>query len=124
MHPIRPGICRLFPLGRYYSDGGFQYFLQTHECKNENRTKIKVKKWIDTPNLKQNDEFILAWHDFVCDIQNKVMQAADDSVFKKVNMFLLQQFYMEPYKGEDFYPQFQERLAKAKQVIGVLINKN
>ena len=83
-----------------------------------------MKKWIDTPNLKQNDEFILAWHDFVCDIQNKVMQAADDSVFKKVNMFLLQQFYMEPYKGEDFYPQFQERLAKAKQVIGVLINKN
>ena len=124
VHSARPSICRLFPLGRIYADGGFQYFLQTHECKNENRTKIKVKKWIDTPNLKQNDEFILAWHDFVCDIQNKVMQAADDSVFKKVNMFLLQQFYMEPYKGEEFYPQFQERLAKAKQVIGVLINKN
>ena len=23
IHPIRPGICRLFPLGRYYENGGF-----------------------------------------------------------------------------------------------------
>ena len=51
IHAHRPGICRLFPLGRYYEDGGFQYFLQTHECKKENRTKVKVKKWIDTPNV-------------------------------------------------------------------------
>ena len=27
IHPYRPGICRLFPLGRYYDeDGSFQYF--------------------------------------------------------------------------------------------------
>ena len=38
IHSIRPGICRLFPLGRFYEDGGFQYFLQIHECKNQNRT--------------------------------------------------------------------------------------
>ena len=44
IHPIRPGFCRLFPLGRYYQDGGFQYFLQIHECKKTNRSKIKVKK--------------------------------------------------------------------------------
>ena len=30
IHAHRPGICRLFPLGRYYEDGGFKYFLQTH----------------------------------------------------------------------------------------------
>ena len=71
IHSIRPGICRLFPLGRYYENGGFQYFLQIHECKNENRTKVKVKKWIDTPDLKQNDEFILLWHDFVSEMQEK-----------------------------------------------------
>ena len=23
IHPYRPGICRLFPLGRYYENGGF-----------------------------------------------------------------------------------------------------
>ncbi len=121
VHRIRPGICRLFPLGRFYENGSFQYFLQIHECKNENRTKVKVKKWIDTPDLKQNDKFILAWHDFVADIQKKMMSASDDELFKKVNMFLLQQFYMERYHEEDFYAQFEERLAKAKTVVGTLM---
>lgn len=121
VHPIRPGICRLFPLGRYYSNGGFQYFLQVHECKNQNRTKVKVKKWIDTPDLKQNEEFVLAWHDFVNEIQEKMMQVANDELFKKVNMFLLQQFYIERYNSEDFYKQFEERLAKAKAVVTTLM---
>lgn len=122
IHSIRPGICRLFPLGRYYENGGFQYFLQIYECKNENRTKVKVKKWIDTPDLKQNEMFILTWHDFVDKIQTKMMQVADDALFKKVNMFLLQQFFIERYNEEDFYKQFEERLEKAKTVINMLMN--
>lgn len=55
IHPLRPGMCRLFPLGRFYEDHGFKYFLQIHECRKENRSKIKVKKWIDTPDLKENE---------------------------------------------------------------------
>lgn len=121
VHLIRPGICRLFPLGRYYTDGGFQYFLQIHECKNQNRTKVMVRKWIDTPDLKQNEQFVLAWHDFVNEIQGKMMQVANDELFKKVNMFLLQQFYIERYNSEDFYKQFEERLAKAKAVVATLM---
>lgn len=122
IHSIRPGICRLFPLGRYYENGSFQYFLQIHECKNENRTKVKVKKWIDTPDLKQNEKFILAWHDFVNKIQTKMMEASDDALFKKINMFLLQQFFIERYNEEDFYKQFEERLEKAKTVVNMLMN--
>ena len=122
IHSIRPGICRLFPLGRYYENGSFQYFLQIHECKNENRTKVKVKKWIDTPDLKQNEKFILAWHDFVNEIQTKMMEIPDDALFKKVNMFLLQQFFIERYTEEDFYKQFEERLEKAKTVVNMLMN--
>ena len=121
IHGIRPGICRLFPLGRYYENGGFKYFLQIHECKNQNRTKVKVKKWIDTPDLKQNEMFVLAWHDFVNAIQEKMMQVKDDALFKKVNMFLLQQFYMERYHEDEFYKQFYERLEKAKIVVNMLI---
>ena len=122
IHSMRPGICRLFPLGRYYENGSFQYFLQIHECKNENRTKVKVKKWIDTPDLKQNEKFILAWHDFVNEIQTKMMEISDDALFKKVNMFLLQQFFIERYNEEDFYKQFEERLEKAKTVVNMLMN--
>ena len=52
IHAIRPGFCRLFPLGRFYENNGFKYILQIHECPKTNRSKIKVKKWIDTPDLK------------------------------------------------------------------------
>lgn len=121
IHSLRPGICRLFPLGRVYEGEGFQYFLQIYECKNENRTKVKVKKWIDTPNLKENDKFIMAWHDFVADIQEKMMRVADEELFKKVNMFLLQQFFIEHYREDDFYKQFYERLEKAKTVVAMLV---
>ena len=121
VHSIRPGICRLFPLGRFYENGSFKYFLQIHECKNQNRTKVKVKKWIDTPDLKQNEVFVNKWHDFVNEIQDKMMQVKDDALFKKVNMFLLQQFFIERYHDEDFYKQFDERLEKAKAVVGMLV---
>ncbi len=80
IHPIRPGFCRLFPLGRYYQDGGFQYFLQIHECKKTNRSKIKVKKWIDTPDLKQYEKFVADWHYFLLDVQ-KVLYDAPGSEY-------------------------------------------
>ena len=44
IHNFRPGICRLFPLGRFYEENQFHYFLQVHECPRKDKTKIKVKK--------------------------------------------------------------------------------
>lgn len=118
IHQFRPGICRLFPLGRYYNNGSFQYFLQIHECRKENRTKVKVKKWIDTPDLKQNEKYILEWHDFVIELQEQLMEMTDESYSKKINLFLLQSFFVEPYDMQtDFYIQFGNRLAKTKAVI-------
>ena len=118
IHQIRPRICRLFPLGRYYNNGSFQYFLQVHECKKENRTKVKVKKWIDTPDLKRNEKYILEWHDFVIELQEQLMKMTDESYSKKINLFVLQSFFVEPYDMQtDFYIQFENRLAKTKTVI-------
>ena len=51
VHSFRPGICRLFPLGRYYGEEGLRYFLQVQECRKEDRSKIKVKKWLGIPDL-------------------------------------------------------------------------
>ena len=121
IHSFRPGICRLFPLGRYYEEHDFKYFLQVHECKNPNKTKVKVKKWIDTPDLQNNQQFIMNWHDFINDVQNRFTSIADEELIKKIDLFILQHFFMESYKeNEDFYEQFQARLAKAKAVIETL----
>ncbi len=51
IHSIRPGVCRLFPMGRYYEGGSFRYFLQAGECQKEPKTKVKLKKWLDTRNF-------------------------------------------------------------------------
>lgn len=122
IHGIRPGICRLFPLGRFYENGSFQYFLQIHECKKENRTKVKVKKWIDTPDLKCYEAFVSQWHYFLLDIQEKFLKIEEEKI-KSVNMFLIQSFYLEPYnKEEDFYSQFTKRLEKVKKTLETILN--
>lgn len=118
IHSIRPGICRLFPLGRYYDNNSFKYFLQIHECKNQNRTKVKVRKWIDTPDLKNNEQFIIDWHYFLKDLQDIMKDTKDDSLMKQINMYVLNNFYIQPFEANiDFYLQFNERLNEAKKWI-------
>lgn len=111
IHSYRPSICRIFPLGRLYEDNSFSYILQTKECPNENKSKIKVGKWIDTPNLKQNQQFLSDWHYFLKELHAKLLSENDETHIKKATMEVLQFFYIEPYKAEeDFYPQFYTRL--------------
>lgn len=120
VHPYRPGVCRLFPLGRFYENGRFQYFLQAGECKKEARTKVKVKKWLDTPELKKYEAFVNDWHYFLEAVEHLVGNLENEALAKKVNLYLLQTFYMTPYSGEqDFYEQFAERLKAAKQFAGI-----
>ena len=125
IHGFRPGICRLFPLGRFYENHDFKYFIQIHECKNPNKTKVKVKKWIDTPNLLVNKKFIIDWHYFIDDVQNKIAKISDENLIKKIDMFILQHFFIERYtETEDFYEQFNSRLEKAKKVLETLTCNN
>lgn len=114
VHPYRPGICRLFPLGRIYEEDSFSYFLQTNECTKQNRTKVKIKKWLDTPHLEQYDAYILRWHKLIVRLREMVADMIEkdgsEAEMKAVSMTLLQTFYMLPYRGEeDFFAEFHKR---------------
>lgn len=109
IHSFRPGICRLFPLGRYYDEEGIKYFLQVHECANPNRGKVKVSKWIDLPDLKPNEDFILRWHDLLRNFSDFLRENPDENIAKQLNMRLLKTFYLTPYTEEDFYKQVEKR---------------
>ena len=114
IHSFRPGFCRLFPLGRYYENHSFQYFLQIHECKNQNRTKVKVRKWIDMPELKKYEMFITDWHYFLKELQNESKSVNRPEVIREISLYVLNHFYRIPYqKDEDFYIQFYKRLKEA-----------
>lgn len=109
IHPLRPGICRLFPLGRYYENGAFRYFLQTGEC-SANRSKVKVSKWIDTPDQKRYREFVTSWHYLLNRAETRMKEGKDDTFDRDLNMLLLQLFYLKPYEAaKDFYEQFAQR---------------
>lgn len=180
IHAQRPGICRLFPLGRYYeadepagtagqsaeSRGGeknrenrnredlngedrsgekrneenqnsgnrneaglrkkrrgFRYFLQIHECPIPNKTKVKVSKWIDTPDLNRYERFVNEWHYFLEDVQKRLEREADEEI-RKINLFLLKLFYIRPYGGDHFYEQFEERLMTACEALDFVRQEN
>ena len=108
IHAFRPGICRLFPLGRYYHDGGFSYVLMTGECKKENRSKIKIDKWLGEPNLKAYEKFILQWKEILEKTRKLLGETTDLEQQKQISMSLLQKYYLTPY-GEKFFVEFGGR---------------
>lgn len=115
IHAFRPGICRLFPLGRIYQEGTVKYFLQIHECTRSNRSKVKVKKWLDIPESKKYEQYILDWHNFLNALEEQILRKQEEEYEKKVNLYLLKWFYMYPFsEKQDFYEQFYERLKEAK----------
>lgn len=115
IHSFRPDICRLFPLGRFYEDKGFRYFLQVHECRMENRAKIKVKKWLDIPDLKKHEQFICDWHNYLKEMEMLLDESGEEELRRQKTMALLKLFYIRPYDtAEDFYTQFYARLEEAE----------
>ena len=111
IHGSRPGICRIFPLGRFYENGDFKYFLQAGECRESRRTKVKVSKWIDTPEQGKYHDFLCRWHYYLNKLEERVADALDGEESKKLNMLLLQNFYLTPYDTQhSFFEQFSERM--------------
>ena len=121
IHDSRPGLCRLFPLGRYYEENGFRYFLQIYECRKKDRGKIKIKKWLGIPNLKAYEAYILSWHDFL----EKCREGADtldEEKRRTLALYVLRRFYELPYYAdseENFYAEFAQRLAESEEKLGL-----
>ncbi len=101
IHAIRPGICRLFPLGRCYDgEGGFQYFLQIYECKKEPEVQSKDQKlgsvW---KRLEDTSGFVAQWHIFQKDAQKVLAGISQEALVKKIHLYLLAQFYQKTVSG-------------------------
>lgn len=139
IHTYRPGICRLYPLGRCWEDGDFSYILQTGECTHCTGSKVKVKKWLGIPDLSRYEAYCRTWHAFLKAAQaccgageestgTEQMQgtaarrtgAAQDHLRKIVCMQILEKCYLAGFDIEkEFYPQFEEQLQAACRSIGI-----
>ena len=131
IHSERPGICRLFPLGRIYGEDDYSYFLQTNECTKTDRTKIKVKKWLDERNIALNQIFIKDWHFFIKDIGSTLtrlkIKGREEDV-NEITMFILNTFFLSDIVIENddtdsdcleknIYEALLNRIKKAKKII-------
>lgn len=113
IHSFRPGICRLFPLGRSYEGDQIRYIHLLNGCQKPDRTKIKVRKWIDTPDIEREEAFLVKWHSFQKAARTEVKNGGAPEKAKSVNLQILKAFYFTPYDREqDFYTQFEERLSR------------
>lgn len=111
IHAHRPGLCRLFPLGRNYDNRGLRYFLLEDACRIQNRTKVKIKKWLGIDSLSKYEEFLIIWHDLRKKVRSQIMERRSDDYTQEINVKLLETFYRKPYDIErDFYTQFKERI--------------
>ena len=120
IHSWRPGICRLFPLGRYYEENGFKYFIQIHECSRQDRGKIKIKKWLGIPNLKAFEEYILEWHRFLGQCGEALDTLSEENV-RILTLYVLRRFYETAYLAADengFYEEFAARLGEVREKFG------
>lgn len=118
IHAFRPGICRLFPLGRIYEEDSLSYFLQREGCIKPNRSKVKVSKWLDTPELKRNQRYLIDWHSFRKQMEEVIADTEDEKMVKTITMFLLNTFFIQPYDvNRDFYEQFYMRLERIQAVL-------
>ena len=120
IHACRPGLCRLFPLGRYYEENGFKYFIQIHECRKQDRGKIKIKKWLGIPNLKAYENYIMEWHAFLNQCENALETLSEENV-RILEMYVLRRFYETAYMAADengFYEEFSSRLGGVREKFG------
>ena len=119
IHPFRPGLCRLFPLGREYDAGtrSFRYFVVPEGCDMPGKIKVRIDRWLGVPDIRQYEAFISDWHFFLKDVKAALKGAGDPAYVRQLNLFILKVFYLTPYDpGEGFYKLFRIRLAEAAKV--------
>ncbi|MBO4863621.1 MAG: YkgJ family cysteine cluster protein [Eubacterium sp.] len=109
IHAHRPGICRLFPLGRIYYDSlkdpskdkkdGFGYFLQTGECPVPDKSDVKVSDWLGIENLDRNTAFINKWHNFLKFEKRKVGEVRSRAENEIKRLSTISETDLEVYAG-------------------------
>lgn len=99
VHAYRPGICRLFPLGREFHDDGVSYFIVPEGCVKGGLSKVRIGKWLGIADLPRYERFKREWHLLVQRLRARLAAEPSDEVRRNVNVYFLQTFYMTPYGG-------------------------
>lgn len=112
VHSFRPGLCRLFPLGRDYDGTSFSYFIVEGGCAMPGKSKVRISSWLGYDDLASYEAFTSRWHYFVKDMQQILRQSDDPEASRQLALYILQKFYVQPWDPDrGFFTEFEERLS-------------
>lgn len=107
IHDFRPGVCRLFPLGRQYLDDGNQikYFILLDVC-DAAKSKIKISKYLQIPNYPMYEKFLIEYNK----LQRKGLIFVNENRDRaaEYNKRYLELLFCEEY--DSFYDEVFERM--------------
>lgn len=113
IHFCRPGMCRLYPLGRVYSDikgkTEIGYIILDEElgCKIQDTDCIKVSDWIGIADDRYS-EFLTRWRNIKKRMISRIEKeqlSVDSKEYFELQMEMLRVYYGAPY-GDDFFDEF------------------
>ena len=114
IHSFRPGICRLFPLGRIYNEKGFDYILQTGECPVKDKSEVTVREWLGI-DITRNDAFINKWHRFLIFERKKVSLIREMAEHEAKRILDISESDLETYAGIIKETDVLEQITKLPQ---------
>ena len=113
IHPIRSGLCRLFPLGRgFEEDGSIYYYVLNKELGCEKMkgpgSPVKIADWLGYVDMDKYELFQVAWHRIKRNLEERVANLSNEAA-DGLRDRLLMIFYDRPY-ADGFYVDFFSRV--------------
>ena len=121
IHAFRPGICRLFPLGRQFDDGKISYFVVEGGCEKGNLAKTRIDKWLGISDLPAYENFKAEWRSLLLSLKARIAAEPSEEVQRNLNIYFLRTFYMTPCgsgkNASSFYREIKERIQEFKKAV-------
>ena len=115
IHSHRPGICRLFPLGREFHEEKTSYFIVPEGCVKGGLSKVRIDKWLGIPDLPAYESFKAQWHSLVRLLKARIAAEPSEEVRRNINLYFIQVFFMAPYEGISSAGAFYREAADRSQ---------
>ena len=121
IHAYRPGICRLFPLGRHYDKEKTSYFIVPDGCVKGGLSKVRIDRWLGIPDLPAYENYKARWHSLIRTLAARVAAEQSDETRRNIDLYFLRLFFMLPYEGaqsaDTFYEEVADRMKKFADVV-------
>ena len=112
IHPVKPSVCALFPLGRMtnYETKEFTYFIQPITCGNKKQSQT-IREWLGDFSMLDEEEFAMLWQLKVLEISQILIDIYDRHTFGHEPVFatVLMNLYILYDLEKEFMPQFIKR---------------